>query len=189
MTGCSSPLMYNCSNSTKCIHQDLVCDGHKHCNDGSDEGENLCSVCPSPKKNHAATFSCTHRYTKNKICAVPCDKKDDLCENNEDENCELLSKHFLGLIAGTLIAFIALTGELLVYFLESSAKPDKNLGNLEDSVNEVSMVSFPAETKNTVSKCKQLNILRLKKVSFGEIKILYIHQGSYQDSSFCNLIH
>ena len=35
-----------------------------------------------------ALFSCKHRVTKNRICAVPCNGIDDLCEYNLDEQCQ-----------------------------------------------------------------------------------------------------
>ena len=55
---------------TQCIHNSLVCDGYKQCEDGSDEDPDTCSTCPRsfgfPEgKSHLATFLCAHRsFTK-----------------------------------------------------------------------------------------------------------------------------
>ena len=51
---------------TQCIHNSLVCDGYKQCEDGSDEDPDTCSTCPRsfgfPEgKSHLATFLCAHR--------------------------------------------------------------------------------------------------------------------------------
>ena len=161
---CKLPWMFNCSDSHHCIHKDLVCDGHVQCDDGSDEDEDLCKVCPTPGKNPAATFSCIHRYTNKRICAVPCDQKDDLCKNNEDEICELLSKSYLALIAGILIVLIAVTGEVLVCLLVSQSDSGIELSDAEDPVNKFSMVQFTTEARGISKDCK-LNWNSFKKAS------------------------
>ena len=83
--------LFECSNRNL-IHRDLFCDGNNDCSDKSDEDENRCLKCPPDLgypagKHKSATFSCRHRYTKQWICAVPCDGIDDLCENFGDEDC------------------------------------------------------------------------------------------------------
>ena len=47
-------------------------------------------VRTGPEKHYfdLASYSCKHRVTKNKICAVPCNGIDDLCEYNLDEQCQ-----------------------------------------------------------------------------------------------------
>ena len=96
-----------------CVHNNLVCDGHVHCDDASDEDQEECQVCPRKGIESAATFSCTHRDTGCKICAVPCDGKDDFCKNNEDENCDFFCLECLALFVVPLIVFITFTGECL----------------------------------------------------------------------------
>ena len=152
---CQSPTMFNCANSTMCIDKYLVCDGHVQCDDESDENEKECSVCPQPGKNPAATFSCTHRYTNRTICAIPCDQKDDLCANNKDEDCDLLSKRYLTLIVGFLIVLIAMTGEVLVHLLEDSSS------GLGKPVTEVSLAFISAGTnqlENDLKKIKKVSV-------------------------------
>jgi hypothetical protein len=64
-------------------------------------------------------FSISHRYTGKRICAVPCDGIDDLCLNNEDEDCQ---ESFILLVLASLILSIALTvviGEAVVRYLIS----------------------------------------------------------------------
>ena len=86
-------IAFQCLNGTP-ILVDLYCDGNKDCADETDEIELECKKCPPDfgypgEKSKSATFSCRHGYTKNWICAVPCDGTDDLCENFEDENCSI----------------------------------------------------------------------------------------------------
>jgi hypothetical protein len=64
-----------------------------------------------------ATFSCKHRYTGNWICAVPCDGHDDLCEDFEDEKCDLgTSLSFIVLIVCVLLVVILAVGEAFVFY-------------------------------------------------------------------------
>ena len=43
-------------------------------------------------------FQCEHRYTGAAICATPCDGRDDLCRNNEDERDCSLSFSFANIV-------------------------------------------------------------------------------------------
>ena len=80
-----------------------------------DEGIELCGTCPSdigrmfPKTyelmqkiflkggedpdalaslNSLATFSCKHKITMRPICAIPCNGIADMCDDDEDEQCQ-----------------------------------------------------------------------------------------------------
>ena len=46
MTRCKEKDLWTCDDNITCIHNDLICDGNVHCADGSDENEEICSVCP-----------------------------------------------------------------------------------------------------------------------------------------------
>ena len=64
-------------------------------------------------------FSISHRYTGKRICAVPCDGIDDLCLNNEDEECQ---ESFILFVLASLLLSIVLTvviGEAVVRYLIS----------------------------------------------------------------------
>ena len=156
---CESPLMYKCVDSTMCIHKYLVCDGHAQCKDGSDEDEKNCSVCPQPGKNPAATFTCIHRYTQHKTCAVPLDGIDDFCQKNEDENPNLLSNNYLVLIAGFLIVFIVMMGELLVYSLVNKKKSNSGFVDEEHPANNISLPHLTSRSKNIETEIKLILIM------------------------------
>ncbi len=77
-----------------------------------------------------ATFSCKHRYTGNWICAVPCDGHDDLCEDFEDEKCDLgTSFIFIVLSVCGLLLLIIAAGESFLHFNKS-----KNADSKEEEI-------------------------------------------------------
>ena len=122
--GCNETVMYKCAENQTCVHQSLVCDGRPHCPDASDESEALCSQCPRSfgfpvDKLSSATFSCRHRYTGRRICAVPCDGHDDLCLDFEDENCDPGSNPFLFAIVAVFLILTVLLGEVFYRLRES----------------------------------------------------------------------
>jgi hypothetical protein len=43
---CNDQHMRNCTNNQTCMHENLFCDGHVQCEDGSDENEDFCQRCP-----------------------------------------------------------------------------------------------------------------------------------------------
>ena len=125
---CKQGDMWMCRDNSQCIHYSLVCDGHEQCMDKSDEGTELCGQCPPTlnltDRHHGnpllltAIFSCRHRYTKRAICAVPCNQRDDLCENYEDEICDDSTDLSLSIVAGCLI-FTFLLSEAVYRFSKS----------------------------------------------------------------------
>ena len=64
-------------------------------------------------KPEDATFSCQHRYTNKRICAIPCNGEDDLCINNEDENLDLCREQKPVLIIISVIIGLLLIGSCL----------------------------------------------------------------------------
>jgi len=43
---CKIQFMKYCKNNQTCIHENLFCDGHEQCEDGSDEDQEFCQNCP-----------------------------------------------------------------------------------------------------------------------------------------------
>ncbi len=43
---CEKQFMKYCKNNQTCIHENLFCDGHEQCEDGSDEDQEFCQHCP-----------------------------------------------------------------------------------------------------------------------------------------------
>jgi len=115
---CENQFMWRCSDNKTCVHDSLRCDGYVHCQDGSDEKEEFCSICPRSfgypeKQRDRATYMCKHRYTGRPICSVPCDSEDDMCENMEDENCD--EKYYIATGASIVgIAIISVGATLLI---------------------------------------------------------------------------
>jgi hypothetical protein len=98
-----------------------------------------------------ATFSCKHRYTGNWICAVPCDGHDDLCEDFEDEKCDLgTSLSFIVLIVCVLLVVIVAVGEVFVFYQKQSDN------NKEESIDLKMIASvkgdLTAENRRPVKK-------------------------------------
>merc|ERR1719312_1675241 len=114
---CENQFMWRCSDNKTCVHDSLRCDGYVHCQDGSDESEEFCSICPRsfgyPVENRdRAIYTCKHRYTGRPICSVPCDSEDDMCENMEDENCD--EKYYIATGAAIVCIAVISVGVLLL---------------------------------------------------------------------------
>ncbi len=43
---CEKQFMKYCKSNQTCIHENLFCDGHEQCEDGSDEDQEFCQNCP-----------------------------------------------------------------------------------------------------------------------------------------------
>ena len=105
----------------KYVHEESWCNGKIDCENGADEDDEICSICPRdfgfpPNRIKFATFSCRHRHTKRWICAVPCDGLDDFCENSEDENCSVPTWKFTLSSLFILMLFTVLFGQIVYYF-------------------------------------------------------------------------
>jgi len=66
------------------------------------------------ERSRSATFSCKNRYTNRSICAVPCDKIDDLCEDFMDEQCQDSSTETVIIFVVVLVTITVIVSELLM---------------------------------------------------------------------------
>jgi len=116
---CNKSFMLMCKDNATCLHENLICDGYTHCPDGSDEIEEECKLCPRKygfptDKLKYATFPCKHRYTGKMICSIPCDGKDDLCLDNEDENCQADTINITVITVFILLIVTIAIGEIII---------------------------------------------------------------------------
>ncbi len=146
---CNQGHMHLCKDNLTCIHNNLVCDGYVHCPDGSDEVDEICMKCPCTfgfpmEKLKDATFPCKHRYTQKFICSVPCDGKEDLCLDSEDENCQgdaIIVTVSVGIL---LILTTVIIGEILV--LKSNVVK-KDLFNISNLRKLILLLNLPPKLK------------------------------------------
>ena len=129
-SNCFKPEFFRCKDNVTCIPNNLVCDGFSNCNDGSDEDQRYCSICPLKNgeghpfrlesEKFANTFSCKHRYTGTHICAIPCDGRDDLCKDYGDEvDCEVGIEWWAYLLFGiAAVTFLGLFFRFGEFFID-----------------------------------------------------------------------
>lgn len=79
-SACQSSDEFNCING-QCIDGTNICDGVKHCTDGSDETTTLCKNIPCPKY----TFKCKYGACINK--ESKCNKVKNCIDGSDEENC------------------------------------------------------------------------------------------------------
>lgn len=101
---------FNCSESGVCIHRDLLCDGHRHCEHGEDEDYEKC--LPTYIKHGVireyGTQKCPNRmYPKIFTLAVVCDGVPE-CEGDTDEPAICDDKFMKFYTWGALVAIIVL---------------------------------------------------------------------------------
>lgn len=116
---CDEKIYFDCGDNKTCIPNSLICDGYGQCPNSTDEKQ--CEFCPRPyghpprpeTEQLLNTYHCIHRYTHRPICAIPCDGRDDLCENFEDESgCD--GTYFLYILMAAIILIGALTMALFL---------------------------------------------------------------------------
>lgn len=90
---CSNKKYFHCKrkNESVCLHPDLKCDGHQHCDDGSDENLDLCYV-PYVENGiieKYATFQCPNfHYPVIKTVATICNGVHECYGHSDESNCE-----------------------------------------------------------------------------------------------------
>ncbi len=105
----------------------------------------MCSSCPrafgyaKSGDPRLASFSCRHRYTGRRICAIPCNGKDDLCLGDSDEErCEeTVWSVFLGasacMLTLTLLACAVLVWSIGGGFAGGHQGKDLEMEAIDDS--------------------------------------------------------
>ena len=111
---CRNENYFNCSMSGRCIHKDLVCDGHPQCPKGEDENYEMCK--PEYLKKRVVepfvTFKCKSKvYPNIYTIATACNNVPE-CLNDEDESLCDIDKYttwvLVFLAVGILAMFISL---------------------------------------------------------------------------------
>jgi hypothetical protein len=97
-----------------------------------------------------ASFSCKHRYTNTWICAAPCDGRDDLCENFEDEKkCRqetfLDPLAYIGLPMIAIILALETVRSVVRYVRGNSVKNDKSI--TVPTNNELTLIGVDLEAE------------------------------------------
>ena len=86
-TACTNPSYFSCTSANKCLHPQLVCDGHPQCPGGEDEQLDKCHIKYRLNKviEPYSSFRCTSTLYENlEIYATPCNNKVE-CANGQDE--------------------------------------------------------------------------------------------------------
>ena len=65
------------------------------------------------------SFVFRHRYTGKLICSVPCDDMDDLCQLNEDDDCQQRDILIVVALLFACVSITVLVGEAVVRYLKS----------------------------------------------------------------------
>ena len=84
---CTNPEYFHCEHSGVCLHPDLLCDGHQHCQDGEDEDFDLCYPLYIKKGivSTSATLKCNSlMYPEIFTVATVCNNVTE-CYGNTDE--------------------------------------------------------------------------------------------------------
>ena len=89
---CSNPAYFNCKrfNETVCLHPDLKCDGHQHCDQGEDEVFEDCykTYIEKDEVEEYATLICPSKYYKNTTTvSTPCDGNEECRDSIDEQGC------------------------------------------------------------------------------------------------------
>ena len=137
---CTNPNYFNCTKSRVCIHPDLRCDGHPHCEDAEDEDLDMCKdkYLERGVIKARATYICQSlMYPAMKTIATACDDVVE-CEGKADESsCSTIVSSYT-VIAVTLIGvtslYLGLKVSRIIYYKikgnNDKESPELDLDNL-----------------------------------------------------------
>lgn len=107
---------FNCTKSGVCIHKDLRCDGHEHCQHGEDEDYDTCLPTYTERKviPEYGTKRCPHRmYPSISTVAVVCDGVLECADETDEpyicENSNIITYCTIGVLIGIIILWDIIT--------------------------------------------------------------------------------
>ena len=113
-TACSNQEYFRCTNSSKCLHPELRCDGHPQCPLGDDEDFELCKETYFQKGvvKKYATYKCRSKmYPGLFTIATACDNINECLEDKDEVNCvnsSFTTPILISSLVGVLLIFAAL---------------------------------------------------------------------------------
>jgi len=108
------------------------------------------------------------RYTGRTICSIPCDGKDDLCLNDEDENCKPSFWNLSFALIIPLLVVTICTGELLIFLNQKSRESEEYEMIISNELSLFQLLKSKIQTGFEV-KSKNKNIKRVLKKRFFQI--------------------
>ena len=88
---CTNPAYFNCTESGKCLHPELECDGHPQCPHGEDEKLETCHQKYIDGKivSLFASYRCKSIFYENMwIYATPCDRIIECFDHSDEKHCD-----------------------------------------------------------------------------------------------------
>ena len=109
--GCTNPDYFTCSKSGVCIHPDLRCDGHPHCEFFEDEDLDMCRDIYLERgiiKPHASYICQSLMYPNMTTIATACDDVAECVGRADEASCSTIG-------SSTAIIAVSLTGVTCLY--------------------------------------------------------------------------
>ena len=111
---CENQKYFKCTSASRCIHPDLVCDGHPQCPGGEDENLDDCheKYIQDQIVSPYAAYSCKSLFYENVyIYSTPCNNIRECFDGSDEENCKqdkLATYLLIGSSVTVIIFYLAL---------------------------------------------------------------------------------